>query len=59
MGDQNDERSERKIFIKEFFDTVLMKPLGSLMPLLKVYYVLLIIQIILLFFNLIIVFCKK
>jgi hypothetical protein len=59
MSNNTDQRSERKVFIKEFLDNVVMKPLGNLMPLLKVYYVLLILQIILLIFNLILVFCKK
>jgi len=56
----NDVSNDKKnIYVKKFFDTVFIKPLSVVVSIIKIYYILLFIQLVFLLINLILIIIKK
>jgi hypothetical protein len=50
---------KKNIYVKKFFDTVFIKPLSVVVSIIKIYYILLFIQLVFLLINLILIIIKK
>ena len=50
---------KKNIHVKKFFDTVFIKPLSVVVSMIKIYYILLFIQLVFLLINLILIIIKK